>query len=328
MILGYPEVETPTRLKEFNEELRDRLEAYRAENGLSRAALGIQLGFSGTVVSKYLNGKPEGDVAKFEALAEDTLKNAEQRKHLKLSILNTSVATDIEGTLHLIRKTNDIGLVTGNAGIGKSKAAERFRNLNPTSILIVCTKWVCNYSDIVREFWKAIETSGWTGKIKRIDYILQRFIESNRLIIFDNAHRMKPGAWDFAFDFYDATNCPLGFIANPEVIDKLQKNDQHFSRIGPHKHIQAVERKYKDAESREAVLATAIISQVAPQFEDCLDLAEKVIANRGHLRALRKLLSLADDLAGSHAFKTLPPDQINRAAFKAAHKHLIRNYDL
>jgi DNA transposition AAA+ family ATPase len=329
MLNEYPQVDTPARVKGFNEDLRARLETYRDENSLSREQLGRQLGFSGTVVSKYLNGKPEGDVVKFEALASDVLKAADQRKSRKVILVDTSVSKEVASALETIRKTNDIGLVTGNAGIGKSSGVEKYRFSNPTAIIITCSKWCCNFSDIFRAFWASIETSGWTGKTKKIDYILDRFVDSNRLIIFDNGHRLKPGGLEFVFDFYDATNCPIALVGNPEVVEKLQKNDQQFSRIGFHKHIDRVATKTKSVDGAEVNLPATIIQQVNPAFADCEDLAEKVMSQRGHVRSLRKQISLADELAGSDAFKKhCAPDEINRKAFKAAHKHLIRNYDL
>jgi DNA transposition AAA+ family ATPase len=332
MILGYPEVEKPAEVLPYNETLRSKLEAYRSENNLSREQLGKRLGISGTAVSRYLNCKFEGNIKRFEGLAADFLKAEEQRKEQQIVIFDTSVALDIEAALHTIRKTNDIGLVTGNAGIGKSKAVERFKALNPTSIVISGSKWCRNFPEMVREFWNSIETSGWGGKVKKIDFILERFVDSNRLVILDNAHRFSKGGFEFIFDFYDATRCPIGMIGNPEVIERIQANDQQFSRIGLHTHVEKVEKKCKgraDGKEKELSVAGAIIQQIAPAFADCEDLAEKVIANKGHLRALRKLLSLADEIASKDSFKSkCVPEELHRTAFRVAHQHLIRNYNL
>jgi hypothetical protein len=78
-----------------------------------------------------------------------------------------------------------------------------------------------------------------------------------------------------------------------------------------------------------------VIGQVAPDFSLVVDLAVKVLTQQGKARALRKQLSLAQELASKESFRDelakkgiTANEELFEAAFKAAHTRLIRNYKL
>lgn len=329
MTLGYPKEVTPARIKPFSEDVRSRLENYQKENGLSQGALGRQLNVSSTAVSKYLAGKPEGNVEKLEAIAADVLKNAERSKLIAVTLFKTSVSESVSSAIETARKTNDFCLITGNAGIGKTCGIQLYVRGNPACIYITASVWARNARDIVRAIWSAVDIQKWSGSVKKTEYLVDRLRNSNRPLIIDNAHRLKVGGIEYLFDFHDATSIPIILVGNPEIISYLRRNDQHFSRVGLHKHITRLSRapKAEQGDAPPEVVET-IINQVAPSFSDCADLAGKVLANRGHARSLRKQLSLADEVASKESFRTDNPNDTNRAAFIHAHKHLIRDYEL
>jgi DNA transposition AAA+ family ATPase len=160
---------------------------------------------------------------------------------------------------------------------------------------------------------------------QKTTYLLNRFKGSNRLIIVDQAHRLGASGIKFLFDFHSATGCPVVLIGNPEIVDVLKENDQQFSRMGPHTQIKPSE--IADPKG----YAARMIKHLAPRFADCLDLAAKIVQQRGHLRALRKTLILAEEFATSDAFKNKvgqTGSDLARTAFLQAHKHHIRDYEL
>jgi DNA transposition AAA+ family ATPase len=333
--LGYPKVESPAQVrhKPFNENLRNRLEQYQKDHKLSQGELGKKLGVSSTAISKYLNGKPEGDVAKLESIAEDVLKTALTFRRIDKQPRETSVSRSIAANINTARKTNDIALITGPAGIGKSKGLELYHLENPSAVAITAARWCRNATEMFRALWDAVETAGWSRghasghAVRKIDFLIERLKGSDRPLIIDNAHRLRPGALEFLFDFHDATEIPIILIGNPEIKTLLAKNDQQFSRIGLHKHIEGFDRPREVAEM--------VIGQVAPDFSLVVDLAVKVLTQQGKARALRKQLSLAQELASKESFRDelakkgiTANEELFEAAFKAAHTRLIRNYKL
>ena len=329
---SYPEVSPAlVRAKPYNEETRARLEQYQIDARLSNGELAKKLGVHATAVSKYINGKPEGDVAKLESVAADVLKNAETIRNLDKQPHETSVSRSIASNINTARKTNDFCAIVGPAGIGKTKGLELYLKHNPSAVLITASKWCCNFRDVFHALWRAVETSAWKGGgqtgARKIDFLIAKLKGSDRPLLVDNAHRLRTGAIEFLFDFHDDTDIPICLVGNPEITTVLAMSDQQFSRIGLCKPINSYDKPKE--------VALMVIKQVAPEFEVVVDLALKVITQKGHARALRKELSLAQELASKESFRKELADQglraseeVFEAAFKAAHTRLIRNYAL
>jgi DNA transposition AAA+ family ATPase len=306
--------------KAYSQLLRTRLQEYITTHNITQTELARQLGVSPTAVSKYLSGDPVGDVAKFEALATDVLKAADNRKQASTELFETSISKSVGGAIETIRKTNDVGLISGNAGIGKSKSLEIYLLQNPTAVLVDLKTWGRTGKQIETCLWEQIEPRKWKGGSKS-KYLVDHFRDSNRPLIFDNAHRLRKPGLEWIFDFYDSTNIPICLVGNPEVLDIIRRNDQHFSRIGLHKQLKSIKAAHEIAEK--------LINQIAPQFLSCLELAIKVVESRGHVRALRKQLNLAHELTTQPSFRAKgSAADLPMRAFRAAHDKLIRDYAL
>jgi DNA transposition AAA+ family ATPase len=268
-------------------------------------------------VNKYLTGKPEGDVEDLETRIADMLKAASRRTATDVPPFETNVTALMRATLELIRKTNDVGLISGPAGIGKGVAVSLYCRENATAVAVEVPRWQRNESGLVGLLFDAVENSTWNGQTPRSLFLVERLRHSNRPIILDNAQRITRGGLEWLFDFYDRTGCPLALVGNPEVLQTIRKNDQHFSRIGINKEIRLDSKRCRDY-ARKMVEA-----KVENPVDGLVDLAAQVVEQRGHLRALRKQLDLMLDLA---ATDKLSGDQIR--AFHAAHQQLVRDYEL
>lgn len=304
-----------SRGKPFDEAIRAALEDYKTKNGFSVSELASELGTNSTQVSKYLSGKPEGDVGRLENAAEDVLKAAARRISTAVKPFPTNVSESIRIHFDMIRKTNDIGLVFGAAGVGKTVASEIYAQENPSTIYICAAQWSRGATGIERAIFAAVESRRWDRRMTRAEFLIRRLRQSNRLIVVDNAHRLSVTALNWLFDFYDETACPLALVGNPEILEKIKKNDQKFSRIG-------IRTEVTVADGRK--IARAMLKDMAPQYaDDLLPMAECVVAERGYLRALKKQILLTNDLLGTKTFAGNPA-----AAFQAAHTKLIREYKL
>lgn len=315
---------TEAAYKSYDETLRARLEDYRISGRvrpLTMSALGSELGISATRVNKYLTGKPEGDVDDVERRVADLLKTATTRTVTDVQPFPTYATEIITATFELVRKTNDVGLITGPAGIGKTVASRMYLASRPTTLAISVPRWQRTDAGIAALLFAAIDARDWDGQTARSAYMTERLRNSNRLVIVDNAQRMTLSAREWLFDLHDETGCPIAMIGNPEVLQSIRRCDQHFSRIGIYQEVALAPKKSPGEVKRYAV---ALVDAIVKSPSDGLyDLAAAVAEERGHLRALRKQLLLMLDLTET---KTYAGDQLR--AFHAAHKKLVRDYDL
>lgn len=308
------------KIKPFTEATRAALAAYRDAHTppLSLTQLGRELGINSSHVSKYLAGKPECDVPRLEAVIEDVLRSAALRRVERESLFETPVSKSIHSACELIQKTNDFGLIHGPAGLGKTSGVARYRTENPSALVVTLTRWGCDASGLAAALCAGMEMRGKAAGTRRADWLVERLRGSNRLIVIDNAHRMTRSALAWIFDFHDpesesGTGCPIALVGNPELLEKIAANDQQFSRIGLLRPL-----KLTGAET----LADAMLQRLCPAHAARLiDLAKRVVSERGHLRALKKHLLLMPeflDAAGGDP----------RKAFLMAHTQLVSDYKL
>lgn len=307
-------------VKGFDEALRNGLEQYRTAGRakpLTMTAMATELGVSSTRVCKYLAGKPEGDVTDMEARVADLLKAAKRRSVIDVTPFETNVTQIIHATLELVRKTNDVGLIAGPAGIGKSIAARSYHETKPTSIWVTMPRWQRSDAGLVGLLFDACETRSWSHNTPRANWLCDHLSGSNRLIIIDNAQRMTAGAREWIFDLHDATACPVALVANPELLAAIRGNDQQFSRVGIYQQVALAPKQIRDYAKR-------LVDALVPNADGGLhDFAAAVAEERGHLRALKKQLLLMLDLVQA---KHYGGDQVK--AFQDAHTKLVRDYQL
>jgi DNA transposition AAA+ family ATPase len=301
--------------KPFTEEIRARLADYKARRELSHSELAAELGYNVTQVSKYLGAKPDWDVSRMESVIDDVLANESRREQVKLETFETPISEAMGGVFERTRKTNDISLTFGPAGVGKSKGVELYAVNNPSCIVVTATMWKREPDDIEGAIFRSVSNRGWDGRTKRGDWAVQKLHRSNRLIIIDNAQRLKMATLAWLFDFHDATGCPIALVGNPEVLEVIRTNDQLFSRIG-------YQRVLKLKAGVAATVARRQLKQHLPEAEgELASLAEMVGENQGHFRSVRKQLILAKAIRDKK--KVSWSD-----AFKAAHTQLVRDYKL
>lgn len=302
--------------------LRASVEAFLKVGKLSdgspatQAWLAKQIGVAAPVVSAWLSGKYNGDNDRIERLVGDVLKAAPGRIQDSHRLFETPPTKEVNAACERIKKRNRVALVSGEAGIGKTSGIVLYCSANPTAVAVTALKGANNECALINGLFRAVDVRNFDRRKgdTRLGALIKHFKGSNRLIIVDNAHRLTRGGLEFVFDFHDETGCPVCLVGNPEVLKKIQQNDQMFSRISLHVQI---------AFDGAARIATNLLSQMCPKHgEELLTLSTQVVSQFGHVRALHYQLEETLDLFESGNFKNI------QQAFKAAHTQLVRDYKL
>ena len=285
--------------QQHDEQVREALENYIAGHGLTHADMAKTLGFSATRITKYLNlykpeNKPEPDMRKVEAAARAFIRHATRRADFRSMLFDNDVTTDVATILKQVRRTGDVGLIHGRAGVGKTCGAELFCRDNPLALFTTARKYACGSNAIESMLFEELINSieiPYPGNMPRMLWMEQVLRGTERLIIIDNAQRLHISAFQLLMDLHDATMCAIGLIGNPEVLDILRRNDQLFSRIGIVYKIKSQDEK--DSEST----VKKLISQFAPGAEkDLLEPGIDVLSRLGAARTLKKQLTLASSI--------------------------------
>lgn len=270
--------------------LRLRLRDFKEQENLSNQQLARKLGFKeGTPVSKYLNDKYDrADLDVFEARALDLLRTSDLRQKLSIDPLRTSVTKQVENVLDSIRQTGPPGVIHGEAGLGKTTAILSYLQKNPSAILITANRCQNSERGFIQLLIQSAGKHGYKQNQSHWNYIIERFLDTDTLIIIDHAQRLQKAAVDAIFDFHDQTRCPVAFIGNPAILEKVSRDANNHSRA-----LKEYDCKLQDIPK----VARYLVDQFTDEGEAIYEHAIRVVKRpgKGRLRALVNLLRSAVD---------------------------------
>jgi len=222
------------RQKSVLQKLRDFLE--RKDISINKVAK--QIGYSAAVISTYLQGKYPGDIEKLEWAVASFLMRQEEIEAMPKELIpfcpitNADIVFQIARTCHL---EQEIGVLVGEAGTGKTKAAKEYSKQNPDVIFIEAD---LSFTTKVffRELHKKLGMDGNGGIYDLFADCVEKLKDSNRLIIIDEAENLPYRALDMVRRLYDKANIGILLIGLPRLIANLRGKrgefKQLYSRVG------------------------------------------------------------------------------------------------
>ena len=157
------------------------------KSGITQSSIASAIGKSESAISKYLKGVYAGNV---EGLEENLITYIHKFEASKTTrdFIRTKDATCILGICNSCQKLEQLGLVYGRSGFGKTTTLKRYADSTDKVVYIVCNS-LMNANDIIKRIAVALGLKGLVGsKDERIAKI-KEFFKYNKgyLLIFDEA---------------------------------------------------------------------------------------------------------------------------------------------
>lgn len=285
--------------------IADRVAKERADSRQSQAAIAKEIGISETRLSQYLNGTYHEIVSaekieELEAKILQWLESREARRQVKTDLPNspgwteTPTAKRIMATLTYAQIANDLVVIYGGAGLGKSKTIAYYKSQNPNVWVIESTPTTATMGGILRAFAKAVGASKPDGHNDALEAaIIERIKNTNGLLVVDEAQFLNERGLECARRICELAGVGLAFVGNETVYAQLTGRNraaefaQLFSRIGKRCRLATV------SEQDVSIIASAwsITDKALQQM--LTDIARKP----GALRIVDKVLRLATVMA-------------------------------
>lgn len=224
--------------RQQGENLIQRLRDFIDRKEVSINRIAKQIGYSASVVSTYLAGKYPGDVAKLEWAIASFLMRQEEIEAMPKEMIPFCPVTNAEiffNSAKIAHLEQEIGVIVGEAGTGKTKAAREYARQNPDVIFIEAD---LSYSTKVffRELHKKLGMDGIGGIYDLFSDCCEKLKDSNRLIIIDEAENLPYRALDMVRRLYDKSNVGILLVGLPRLIANLRGKrgefKQLYSRVG------------------------------------------------------------------------------------------------
>lgn len=227
---------------------KERLENYMKESGISQARIAPLMGVSMTALSQYRNGKYKGDVNAVEAKIEEYLNTVEAQQEIKEKVLEykadedyipISISEDIYRMIKYAQLNGGIAIAHGDAGIGKTKAAQKFVRENPTqAIYLEMSPVAGTLTNMLRMLARALRLPETTNKFNLMMDIRDKLEGTNKVIIIDEAQHLKLSALEQIRTLADPNSITgtkgvgIVLIGNTEVYSKMKgKQEAQFAQL-------------------------------------------------------------------------------------------------
>ncbi len=300
-------------MNQSNPTLRDSLIATR----LSNAEIARGIGYSSGAVSTYINNKYSGDLSAIEPKIREWLRDRTVAQVSGIPTIPTEISRFMHRRFEEIRTSGELALEVGEAGIGKSRAIGLYLLDHTLAIGLRAIPWRSGMNAIAEDLAQAAGINRLAKHEKRWDAILDRTRGSGRILIVDDAQELAPRALQCCVDYHEETGSPVCLVGLPALKKKLLADSRRSRRVDA-----VVELKIKDP----APLINHLIDQFASdsngERNDLLSLCVEVASGIGAFGSVEKQLKYA---ARSRSKK---PGLDWVPAFRAAHKRLLRTYDL
>lgn len=224
------------------DEIRVAVAKYVKRRGYAQSLVAQKLGSNETYVSNYLSGRfDQIPRATLQKLARDLNEWAEldHRRSLRRGeqvFVRTKVAERIIKVARHAIETNDIVVVHGPAGCGKTVTLQELQKLIPASIYVYVTPDASQKTGFLRELNDQVW--GHRGPSRpRLADVIERLKFSDRLLMIDNADVLEPSTFPVIMALHDTCNIPILIAGTYKLLHKLtydndQLRGQMASRIG------------------------------------------------------------------------------------------------
>lgn len=280
--------------QDAQERLRDKVKTIMASENLKQTTVAAETGIAYGTFTAWLAGTYTGNTAD-KAQAVDKWLNARREKEKveqilppAVSYIETKTATRILKLLQYCHHAQDIGVIAGGAGIGKTSALKEYQRRAPNVFIVTCEPVLTSPHSFLREFSMVlglpdVSAAGMSRAIKK------RLDGKNALIIVDESQHLPANTLDQIRAIYDAVECGLVFSGNESVYSRMGGGRSEFAQLFSRVGMRITQPRVLKGD------AQAIIAAWSAEVSE--KLAGEISKKAGALRGLTKSLRLAHVIA-------------------------------
>ena len=232
--------------KEYDSALQARVEQFLKEKNISQAKAAPLMGISQTALSQYRRsmydngniGELENKLMEFFRTQEEQEASTEKALPYRpiQDYIPTSISEDVYKLIRYCQLEKGMVIIHGDAGIGKTKGAERFVRENPTaSVYIQATPSTGTLGNLLKVLARALKVPETRSKLDLTLAIREKLEGTNKVIIIDEAQHLQLRSLEEIRTWADAnpiTGQQGVGIGNTEVYTRMVgKQEARFAQL-------------------------------------------------------------------------------------------------
>ncbi|WP_122050389.1 AAA family ATPase [Asaia bogorensis] len=291
-----------------------KLKAYIDAEGLTLSQAALASGIAKSTLSAYLTGNYAGRMDNIDEKAEQYLESQRTQTRMRKAMpkapnfIETPSALGFRTVFEYAQSGPDIGLITGNAGVGKTETAREYARTTSNVWMMTADSSMRSPTAILRELTETLEANVRRGP-RMMASLIQRVTGTGGLIIVDEAQNLTTESIDLLRTIYDRGQIGLVFMGNEPLkgrIEGMGRQSSHaqiFSRVGMRKN-----RPRPQSSDIYQILDAWGITEMSLR-----KLCRYIGSQAGGLRSMNKTLKYAFMLAASESREMICVTDIEKA---------------
>lgn len=217
--------------------LLEKVEVLQKERKFTQNGVAQFIGVSKTALSQARSGKLEHTQKFFDTLAAYfSVKEKAKLTYSELNYVPTSISEHIYDVIALCQVKGGLAVACGDAGIGKTKAAQKFVADNPSnSFLITINPCLTNVKSLLKLIADRIG-AGQEKSVNDLWFSIANKLSDGTVLIFDEAQHLTVKTIEVLRSFSDYFNdkgqtLGICFIGNMETITRMGGKRAEFAQI-------------------------------------------------------------------------------------------------
>lgn len=271
----------PEGWNEQDNAIRVKFKTYLSNSNNSQSQVADSIGISKASMSQFLKGTYPGNVSQIAAKIKSWLELEEQRalNPVLPFFVMTSIANDVTTVCQYASRRSVIGLIYGDAGLGKTRAIENFIQENPGIVTVITIHGgIKRPKPCIRALMRAVGCKNFGTMDYEIDALVEYLRGTNRTIIIDEAQHLSYEALEILRYIQEAAKIGMVFSGNEVIYTRLYGSGeaafaQFYSRVAIRCHLKDVTMA-----DIEQIFASSGLSQ------DCINKLFEYATSKGKLR--------------------------------------------
>lgn len=276
-------------------ETRTALADFMRQSGKSQRQISRETGLSTSVISQFLNSSYAGDneevartISQYLTISKKRL-NAVSTTQFYPELRNTE---DVLFTCFYAHQHNEIALVTGDAGAGKTTALHHYTDTSTGVIFVTANACTTSATAVLSLICKELGQQVPGRKAMLMNILVEQLKGSNRLIIIDEADHLSFDALQAVRNINDLAGVGIVLSGNDKIYRQMLAGRRSYEFDQLRTRIVVRKKVVNDYTIEEM---TAIFPGLK---QECIGYLLK-LANSESLRTAKKLYEVAMDFAAA-----------------------------
>jgi DNA transposition AAA+ family ATPase len=213
------------------QDLRERALALKEERSLSWVALSKMMGIPSGTLSPWCTGSYGGDNNRIALEVNKFFRADENRRELAIDapdvpdFLPTPTSRRIMQLLQWAHR-GEIVVITGEAGVGKTKALTQYQAITPNTVRVAMSEGTASPTSMLTEILRRIGSSsyksGGMGGVQALtNLLIERINGARYLLMLDEAQYLSDRALNQLRYLHDECGVGLALVGNLDIMGRI-----------------------------------------------------------------------------------------------------------